>query len=262
MDPRRIITAFAIVAAVILLSGASCRKNSNTRHIREENVRSNPTLIAENERLLHEITMLKKQLNDVDLLVIERNNEIAKWKGMYDNAQTQLAAQADEIDRLTTLTHGGDYEKDKLETELANLQDKVTELEGIIAKRDSKGNLVLVLDNKLFFKSGSAVLNKTSQSTLTSVAGILNDSYPDKKIRIDGHADSDPIKTAGKKFKTNWELSSARSLAVLHFLHGKGGVKEARMSSRSFSYFKPVADNDTPKNKAKNRRVEIVILNS
>jgi chemotaxis protein MotB len=82
-----------------------------------------------------------------------------------------------------------------------------------------------------------------------------------KRIQIEGHTDNDPI--GGKlmeKFPTNWELSTSRALAVVHFLQSEVGINALRLSGAGYGEYQPTALNDTAEGKAVNRRIEIVLL--
>ncbi len=78
-------------------------------------------------------------------------------------------------------------------------------------------------------------------------------------VRLEGHTDSTPINTP--RFHSNWELSSARSIAILELLTGKFGVPRNRLSIAGYADTAPVASNDTEEGRARNRRADIVILN-
>ena len=81
---------------------------------------------------------------------------------------------------------------------------------------------------------------------------------PDLNIGIEGHTDNEPIEYSG--WKSNWELSTARALSVLHYLADQEGIAPQRLSAVGYGEYKPVASNDTKEGRRLNRRVEIVIL--
>jgi chemotaxis protein MotB len=85
-------------------------------------------------------------------------------------------------------------------------------------------------------------------------------AYPDKDILVEGHTDNVPIaqKYQGK-YKSNWELSCARSLAVLHYLRGQAGANPARYGAVGYGEYRPVGDNSTEAGRKQNRRVVIVV---
>ncbi len=119
-----------------------------------------------------------------------------------------------------------------------------------------KGLVVTVL-NKVLFDSGMTTLKKSSLKTLDKVANILADDVPDQIVFIEGHTDTDPIKRSG--FKSNWELSTARSTEVIHFFTDQAGIDPRRFVAAGYSEFHPIASNMSSQGKSRNRRVEIVI---
>lgn len=120
--------------------------------------------------------------------------------------------------------------------------------------------LVITFLAEVFFDSGKDEIKKQGESTLKEVASVLNEDVPDSYVAIEGHTDSDPIKYSN--WKSNWELSSARALSVLHYFIDSCSVEPSRLSANGYGEYRPVAPNDTPKGKQQNRRVEIVILPS
>ena len=117
--------------------------------------------------------------------------------------------------------------------------------------------LVVTFVSEVLFDSGKAKLRSDSLSKLNKVAGVLNTTVADLNIGIEGHTDNEPIKKSG--WKSNWELSTARALSVLHHL-SEQNVNEPRMSAIGYGEYRPVAPNDSKDGRQKNRRVEIVIL--
>lgn len=136
----------------------------------------------------------------------------------------------------------------QLQDEINNKQVKV-EMQG-------KG-LVITFVSEVLFDSGKAKLRRDSYEKLDKVAGVLNTTVADLDVGIEGHTDNQPIKRSG--WKSNWELSTARALSVLHYLSDKS-VAEPRLAAIGYGEYRPVASNDTKEGRQKNRRVEIVIL--
>jgi chemotaxis protein MotB len=126
---------------------------------------------------------------------------------------------------------------------------------------DERG-LVISLASDTFFAPASARLNiEETREVLIRLAGMLNsdtDDMKNRKFRIEGHTDSEATDPAGP-WESNWELSTARSIAVLHFLTDLG-VEERRFQVAGFADTVPIASNTTPEGRAYNRRVDIVIL--
>lgn len=154
----------------------------------------------------------------------------------------------------------------EVDIELAGLQEDLEDYvdtlgldESIEIVPEERGIVIRFMD-KVFFDSGSAVLKEQSFEILDSVSEILNrDEFAQRKIKVEGHTDSDPI-LRSPEFPTNWELSSARATNVLRYLVEKSTISGERISSSGYSYYRNIAPNDDPDNKAKNRRVDLVIL--
>lgn len=120
--------------------------------------------------------------------------------------------------------------------------------------------LVITFLAEVFFDSGKDIIREESKVSLDKVAQVLNVNVPDSRIAVEGHTDSDPIKYSA--WKSNWELSSARALAVVHYLIDQCKVEPKRLSGAEYGEYQPVVPNDTVAAKQQNRRVEIVILPS
>jgi chemotaxis protein MotB len=155
---------------------------------------------------------------------------------------SKLKSDLDELQRA----------KEELENRLKNeINDKQVKVE-----MQNKG-LVITFVSEVLFDSGKAKLRNDSLSKLDKVASVLNTTVSDLNIGIEGHTDNQPIKKSG--WKSNWELSTARALSVLHYL-GDKGVNEPRLAATGYGEYRPVAGNDSRDGRQKNRRVEIVIL--
>ncbi|MCD6394095.1 MAG: OmpA family protein [Planctomycetes bacterium] len=121
-----------------------------------------------------------------------------------------------------------------------------------------RGTITVTLPNTLLFEPGKAELKKSVISELDQIATILQDRYRDKDVSVVGHTDSDPILKTKKLWKDNWQLSSARALAVVRYLV-KRGIRPKQLGAVGAGEFRPVASNSTISGKAKNRRVQIVV---
>ena len=155
---------------------------------------------------------------------------------------SKLKSDMDELQRA----------KDELEK---RLQDEINNKQVKVEMQD-KG-LVITFVSEVLFDSGKAKLRHDSFPKLDKVADVLNTTVSDLNVGIEGHTDNQPIKRSG--WKSNWELSTARALSVLHYLSDKS-VAEPRLAAIGYGEYKPVASNDTKEGRQSNRRVEIVIL--
>ncbi|HUK41407.1 MAG TPA: flagellar motor protein MotB [Candidatus Acidoferrales bacterium] len=118
--------------------------------------------------------------------------------------------------------------------------------------------LVISLRQSAFFPSGGDQLDDSSLTTMGKLAALIG-TIPNP-IQLEGHTDSVPIHNA--RFKSNWELSCARGIAVLEALCGNFGLSRQRFSVVGRADTLPIDSNDTPQGRARNRRVDVVIVNS
>jgi chemotaxis protein MotB len=118
------------------------------------------------------------------------------------------------------------------------------------------GRIVIELPDNILFDSGRSQLNQAGRKALTQIAGILS-QFADRRFQVEGHTDDKPIKSA--RFPSNWELSAARALAVVHLLI-EAGMEPSNVSAAGFGEFQPKGDNATPEGRQLNRRIEIVML--
>lgn len=116
--------------------------------------------------------------------------------------------------------------------------------------------LVVSLREIGFFESGSSKIRATSLDTFSRIAWLLAERK--YRLRIEGHTDNKPIHNA--QFSDNWELSTARATELVRLLITKYGFAPDRLSAAGYAEYHPVADNDSNENRAKNRRVDLVIL--
>ena len=118
------------------------------------------------------------------------------------------------------------------------------------------GRIVINLPDNVLFNSGSASLNPEGRQAITQVGEVLS-QFSDRRFQIEGHTDNVPIKSA--RYPSNWELSTARALSVVHLMT-EIGVNPENISAAGFGEYRPRADNENDEGKQLNRRIEIVML--
>lgn len=219
----------------------------------------------------HETTTAKlnKELADTRAALAR---EQAKVKEL-DAKERDLQAKLDELDKAYGKTK---TDKSALESALAELRKRKEETEARVAEfkalldkfktlidagklkvRIREGRMVVELATDILFPSGSANLSKEGKAAIVEVSQLLQ-SIPGRKFQIEGHTDNVPLSGKGG-WKTNWELASARALTVLHTMTD-AGLPADRISAASYGDSMPAVANDTPENKAANRRIEIVLV--
>jgi chemotaxis protein MotB len=189
----------------------------------------------------------------IDSVVQEQESEMQAAQREIKLLEAKLQALRAETRKLEVKAGPEAVAKRKaeLEAELGKFGLRVT----------SRGpELVVTLAGTVVFDPGTAHVCETAEPTLRAVAKALKEKFPDRAVRIEGHTDSNPPKRVAERFPTNWELSAARSLAVLHFLVKEGGVPRDRIFAAAYGQHRPVKDNASPEGREENRRVDIVIV--
>ena len=151
--------------------------------------------------------------------------------------------------QLDSLTAAKKILAEQLAQEIKDKQVKLQMME--------KG-LVITFLTDILFDSGKAKIRSEVYPSLDKVAKVLKENVPDLNVGIEGHTDNQPIKFSG--WKSNWELSTARALSVLHYLVDVKGIDPERISAIGYGEYRQVASNKTKEGRHLNRRVEIVIL--
>jgi chemotaxis protein MotB len=155
----------------------------------------------------------------------------------------ELSKRLDELEQAKRLL------EDSLSQEIKDKQVRLQMME--------KGLVISVVGDVLF-DSGKSKIRPEAHSILDKVASVLGENVPQLNVGIEGHTDNEPIRFSA--WKSNWELSAARALSVLHYLVDNKGILPSRVSAIGYGEYRPVATNDTKEGRQLNRRVEIVIL--
>jgi chemotaxis protein MotB len=180
---------------------------------------------------------------DVSRLETERGNlggeleQAQKRMEELKKAQAQAEARAAQFRKLVT--------QFKALTDAGKLQVEIRE-----------NRMIVRLGDKILFDPGKTDLKPEGKEALTQVTAVLKD-LPNRNFQVAGHTDNIPIKS--KKFRSNWDLSTARAVEVLNFMVEKG-MEPKRVSAAGYADQSPVVANDTPENMAKNRRIEITLV--
>jgi chemotaxis protein MotB len=198
-----------------------------------------------------EISLLQKQRSGLQ----EQVQGLQSQKTSLESQQADLRKQVDGLEQqkaqLLAVSQQNQSQYDSL---VKNLTEEVKK--GELQVRQYKDMLTVDVAEQLFFDSGRADLKDTGKTVLKKVGEALK-GYEDKVIRVVGHTDNVPIKT--RVFPSNWELSVARATTVVRFLQ-ENGIPPERMVASGRAEYQPVAENDTPEGRKKNRRIEITLI--
>jgi chemotaxis protein MotB len=191
---------------------------------------------------------LRPQLDDANARLASAQDEIQKNKDQLAALQSQI----NDLEQQTNMTaQTAKGLEDEMRGDLESKDVTISNLQGRLT--------VNILDN-VMFDSGEAILKPDGQGVMRKIAAILAE-HPELKIHVIGYTDNVPIRPeAHSRFASNWELSTARALAAVHFLTERAGMDPRRVGAVGYGEFRPVADNTTSEGRAKNRRIAITIL--
>ena len=147
--------------------------------------------------------------------------------------------------------------KSDLEIRLTQELAEALRLQRVDIHRDARG-LIVSLPQEAAFATASTDVSAEARDLIEKVAAAV--APTPNGLRIEGHTDDVPIRTA--RYTSNWELSTARASAVVEYLVEAYGFDPARLSAAGYAEHHPRVANDTPENRARNRRIDIVILDT
>jgi chemotaxis protein MotB len=219
-------------------------------------------LSVEKEMLTTEKNNLTADRNNLDARLAAKTEELARTIEELKNKNAELEGDKQMLGESIALLKK--TREEEVQTVSRTYEDLLNEMkgeieQGQIAITELKGKLTVDVVDKILFDSGRAEVKPEGLEVLKRVVEILQ-TVTDKIIRVEGHTDNVPIAgTLAKRYPTNWELSAARAINIARYLE-KEGLDPALLSAAAFGEYQPVADNETPEGRAKNRRIAIILL--
>jgi chemotaxis protein MotB len=261
---RKSLLAITALVLVPVISGGCVSKSEYMKTVDSANA-----LELENTRLKQELAAAGKRYElitndktELEKLLTTRSGELGK--SIADLRQRMSALEAENVRLTQELADAQKAREEKVREVSSTYEQLVDKMKGEIAKgqvtiSELKGKLTVNMVDAILFDSGKSEIKPEGLVVLGKVIEILK-SVDDKAIRIEGHTDSMPI-SGGlvQRYPTNWELSAARAITVARYLQ-KQAINPSLLSAAGFGEFKPVADNATLEGRAKNRRIEIVLV--
>lgn len=258
------------IGAFVVLAGAGCV--SRTAYDRLDDrfdklERERASLEAQVQRLTLERSGLEAQYVEAQESYEDAREALESLEGNLAQVQRQASELDQNLDAERLARMEAAAALAKREQELAKMQSTYDELVSDLESEVSAGQieiqrlregLRLNVSDEVLFASGSAELDAKGQEVLVKVAAQL---VPLKDaIHVRGHTDDRKIGGAlAQRFPTNWELAAARAARVVRLLESKG-VSPKRLSAISLGPNDPVAPNDSAENRARNRRIEILLV--
>jgi flagellar motor protein MotB len=211
---------------------------------------------------------LKAELASKDTLFNELQEQFQGAQSRIRFLEGEVAGSRKELkdlkERLYTLTGKKalvetevEQMKSTYESLIADLKEQIEQQEVTIEQFEQEISVTFV--DRILFDFGKATITAEGEEILQKLGETLR-GIEDRKIRVVGHTDSRPIMPEYHyKFPSNWELSSTRASAVVRHFQNEIGLDPRILEAVGRSFYDPVASNETPEKRAKNRRVEIII---
>jgi chemotaxis protein MotB len=289
---KKIVLSILVALLAAGLSACTVMQSTYQRKVDEADTLTKrlAALQKKNDDLIAENAVLKADLERMTL----QNEKLATDLSYVTDQRDKAVSDKEELDRILKARSDNlsqtisdlrrkvadlDAENMKLQAENASLAKAREEQEqkvsssyesllekmkseisqGQVAISERKGKLTVTMVDSILFDAGKAEVKKGGIEILGKVVSILKD-MSDKSIRIEGHTDTMQISRASaQRYPTNWELSAARAVNVARFLQDQG-IDPGNLSAVAYGEWKPVATNDTAEGKAKNRRIEIILV--
>jgi chemotaxis protein MotB len=193
-------------------------------------------------------------LNDqLSKLIAAAKSEISSQKNALNTSKQTIAEQEQKLAALQSILQKQREVTERLRKTISDALMKFKSDE--LSVFEKNGKVYVSMQEKLLFKSGSAVVDPKGKEALSTVAQVLN-ANPNIRIEVEGHTDSIPIRG---KFQDNWALSLARAASVTRILTRDYGVDPTRVTASGHSKYDPVETNSTEEGRAHNRRTDIIL---
>lgn len=203
-----------------------------------------------------------EQRQQAEKALDQANEQRSRLDGALSEARTRierLEVELAEFRELATL------DREQIERMLAaqrtlqtNLDDLVKD-DGLNIKREDQV-VILQLSDRILFDSGSAAIKDEGMDVLTKVGNTIKSKLRGMRIQVAGHTDNVPVTPGQGAWANNWSLSAARAVKVLRLLEEQVGIDPQLLSAAGYGEHRPIADNESAEGRAKNRRIELLLV--
>jgi chemotaxis protein MotB len=203
----------------------------------------------------------RKEVDARDARILALENKLKSLGQDVSRLETERVGLGGELDQANKRMEELRKAQAQAEARAAQFRKLVTQFKsltdaGKLQVEIRENRMIVRLGDKILFDPGKTELKPEGKDALKQVTTVLKD-LPNRNYQVAGHTDNIPIKS--KRFRSNWDLSTARAVEVVDFMIASG-LEPKRVSAAGYAEQSPVAANDTPENKAKNRRIEITLV--
>ena len=229
--------------------------------------------VEDAHKLSRELGSLRSKSDNLRRNIVDLRDHVADLKKENNLLKTEISALQDQVAELREKNNVLQSEAHAIERQRQEdilemkgtyehlLEDMKSEIDkGKITITQLKGKLKVNMLDEILFDSGKTTIKTQGVEVLDRVGNILME-VKDKAITIEGHTDNVPIGAElSRKYPTNWELSAARACNVARYLQEKIGIDPIFLSATGYGEYQPIASNETEEERAKNRRIEILLI--
>ena len=252
------VSVVVLLGAILLVAAVSLDKDMNAafQALVDEQINE---MVADHSQVRNLVAERDAQRQLVQRLTSERDALNAELQQLSRELETVTG-------ELETATRKADDTRNELSSEFDRLK---SELDREVASREiaieqvREKFAVIRVGDKVLFDTGKSDLKPRGKEVLGLIADSLK-KFPGREVRVEGHTDNLPIVSnrTRKKYPTNWELSSARATSAVRYLIEQGGLDPQLLAAVGHGEHEPVASNDTPEGRSRNRRIEIILMPS
>lgn len=212
------------------------------------------------EKYDQDMANLQKVIDETRVQNMELQAALNRLNAEKQSLEAEIATLQAELQRLTGERDANAAAVAKAKKRIQMFKDMLEKFRkmqesGKIKIKIVNNKMIVEMQSAILFPSGQAKLSEEGEEALTEVAQVLA-TIEERNFQVAGHTDNKPIKT--RKFKSNWELSSARAVSVVvHMI--ENGMASENLSAAGYADTQPVASNETADGRAQNRRIEIVL---
>ena len=214
--------------------------------------------LAETEATLEETRSELNQTQEILQNASEAARKIAAERNTLQQDKRALEKEKESLRaKLTEIESELQRIREQSQRSIAAIQERFKDTVGAVL--DEAGRLKLDVKGKILFETGSAILSVEGKELLDAITEevLLNADYSAYAIRVEGHTDNTPI--GGDELR-NWNLSTERAIAAVKYLQEHANVSAERLAATGYAFYQPIDTAETPEAKAKNRRIEIILV--
>lgn len=255
----------ALDARLVALEGERDRQQERTQTLQQQLDQTSSSLALAEQRtqtLEASVAERSEQWQQAEKALDQANEQRSRLDGALSEARARIERLEVELAEFRELAA---LDREQIERMLAAQQtlqtnlDDVVKDDGLNIKREDQV-VILQLSDRILFDSGSAAIKDEGVEVLTKVGTTIKSKLRGMRIQVAGHTDNVPVTPGQGAWSNNWSLSAARAVNVLQLLEEQVGLDPQLLSAVGYGEHRPIADNESAEGRARNRRIELVLV--